>query len=121
MVELLHCFARLTKTCIPPLCKILKIRNEFHGGRNVGKGQSHATEASYEEIKSGNATGRGFSFLMSQNRFVQKLALERPSACANVRTTVSKMSFKISSVLYYGVQVQRNKVNDTHFTRILQG
>lgn len=58
---------------------------------------------------------------MSQNHFVQKLAPESPSACANVRTTVSKMSFKISSVLYYGVQVQRNKVNDTHFTRILQG
>lgn len=57
---------------------------------------------------------------MSQNHFVQKLAPESPSACANV-TTVSKMSFKISSVLYYGVQVQRNKVSNTHFTRILQG
>lgn len=58
---------------------------------------------------------------MSQNHFVQKLAPESPSACANVTTTVSKMSFKILSVLYYGVQVKRSKVNDTHFTRILQG
>lgn len=67
---------RLTKTCIPPLCKILKIRNEFHGGGNVGKGQSYATEASYEEIKSGNATGWGFSFLMSQNRLYKSSCLK---------------------------------------------
>lgn len=58
---------------------------------------------------------------MSQNHFVQKVAPESPSDCANITTTVSKTSFKSSSVLYYGVQVQRNKVNDTHVTRIPQG